>query len=273
MNKKEHKAVQDRLIVVRSRVKEIDTRFAEIKKTVETEKRKVNDTESQEFQNLTAEKDALLRERDILRLGIENFRNGALPEEKEENTRMAFAKLACSFRDKKPVPEEMRSLVSNGEIIIPETRALTDTTSIAPTVPITVAELMRPLNNGIVYDKLGLKIQTGLKGTFNYPSVTGIEATFEGENIEVSDQSITMDKLTGNPKRISMSVPVSNTAIDESNINLQALVIALFNAGMANLLNKWMLSKTIITKNVQAPAGPFVAAVSNPAVSVANGIS
>ncbi len=271
MNKKEHKAAQDRLIVVRNRVKEIDTRFAEIKKTVETEKRKMNDTESQEFQNLTTEKDALLRERDILRLGIENFRNGALPEEKEENTRMAFAKLACSFRDKKPVPEEMRSLVSNGEIIIPETRALTDTTSIAPTVPITVAELMMPLNNGIVYDKLGLKIQTGLKGTFNYPSVTGIEATFEGENIEVSDQSITMDKLTGNPKRISMSVPVSNTAIDESNINLQALVIALFNAGMANLLNKWMLSKTILTKNVQAPAGPFVAAVSNPAVSVAKG--
>ena len=54
MNKKEHKAAQDRLIVVRNRVKEIDTRFAEIKATVETEKRKMNDTESQEFQNLKA---------------------------------------------------------------------------------------------------------------------------------------------------------------------------------------------------------------------------
>lgn len=271
MNKKEFKAAQDRLIVVRNRVKEIDTRFAEIKATVETEKRKMNDTESQEFQNLTAEKDALLQERDILRLGIENFRNGALPEEKEENARMAFAKLVCSFRDKKPVPEEMRSLVSNGEIVIPETRALTDTTSIAPTVPITVAELMMPLNNGIVYDKLGLKIQTGLKGTFQYPSVTGVEATFEGENVEVSDQGITMDKLTGNPKRIAVSVPVSNTAIDESNVNLQALVIQLYNAAMANLLNKWMLSGTRLTKNTTAPKGPFVDAIANPAVSVAKG--
>ena len=162
-------------------------------------------------------------------------------------------------------------MFDNGEVIIPITRAVTDTTSIAPTVPITVAELMMPLDNGIVFDKLGLKIQTGLKGEFNYPSVTGVEATFEGENVEVSDQSITMDKLTGNPRRISMSVPVSNTAIDESNINLQALVVALFNAGMANLLNKWMLSKTVLTKTVIAPKGPFVDAIATPAVSVAKG--
>ena len=162
MNKKEFKAAQDRLIVVRNRVKEIDTRFAEIKATVETEKRKMNDSESQEFQNLTAEKDALLQERDILRLGIENFRNGALPEEKDENTRMAFAKLAYCVRNNLPVPEEMRSMLNNGEVIIPITRAVTDTTSIAPTVPITVGELMMPSDKGIVYDKLGLKIQTGL---------------------------------------------------------------------------------------------------------------
>ena len=271
MNKKEFKAAQDRLIVVRNRVKEIDTRFAEVKTTVETEKRKMDDKESEEFRNLTAEKDALLRERDILRIGIEATRSGSIPEEKEENLRMAFAKLAYCVRNKQPIPEEMRSMFDNGEVIIPITRAVTDTTSIAPTVPITVAELMMPLDNGIVFDKLGLKIQTGLKGEFNYPSVTGVEATFEGENVEVSDQSISMDKLTGNPRRISMSVPVSNTAIDESNINLQALVVALFNAGMANLLNKWMLSKTVIAKNVTAPKGPFVDAITTPAVSVAKG--
>ena len=271
MNKKEYKAAQDRSIVVRNRIKEIDTRFAEIKKGVETEKRKMDENESEEFRNLTEEKNALLQERDILRLGMEAFKSGNLPDEKEENLRMAFAKMAYCVRNKQPLPEEMRSMLVNGEIVIPETRAVTDTTNIAPTIPITVAELMMPLNNGIIYDKLGIKIQTGLKGEFQYPSVAGIEATFEGENVEVSDQSITMEKLTGNPKRISMSVPVSNTAIDESNINLQALVIQLFNAGMANLLNKWMLSKTVLTKNVAAPAGPFVAAVATPAVSVAKG--
>lgn len=269
MNKKEFKAAQDRLIVVRNRVKEIDTRFDEIKKSVETEKRKMDDKESDEFSNLSAEKDTLLRERDILRLGMENFRSGALPEEKEENTRMAFAKLAYCVRNNQPIPEEMRSMLNNGEVIIPITRAITDTTSVAPTVPITVGELMMPLDKGIVYDKLGLKIQTGLKGVFNYPSVTGIEATFEGENVEVSDQSITMDKLTGNPKNIAMSVPVSNTAIDETNVNLQALVVALFGTGMANLLNKWMLSGSVLTKNVAAPKGPFVDAITNPAVTVA----
>ena len=273
MNKKEYKAAQDRSIVVRNRIKEIDTRFAEIKKGVDTEKRKMNDSESEEFRNLTEEKNALLQERDILRLGMEAFKSGSLPEEKEENLRMAFAKLVYCVRNGQPVPEEMRSMIDKNEVVIPETRALTDTTSIAPTVPITVAELMLPLNNGIVYDKLGLKIQTGLKGTFNYPSVTGVEATFEDENVEVSDQGISMSKLTGNPKRIAVSVPVSNTAIDETNINLQALVIQLYNAAMANLLNKWMLSGTRLTKTTAAPKGPFVDAVAAPAVTVAKATS
>lgn len=274
MNKKEYREAQKRLVVVRNRTKEIDARLAEIESLIKKENRKMNDDESEEFRNLSEEKSALLNERDFLRLGCEQFRSGVLPEDKQEDLRYAFARLLTNVRNHQPISEEMRSMVnSQGEIVIPNTRALTDTSSISPVVPITVGELMLPLNNGIVYDKLGLKIQTGLKGTFNFPAVTGVEATFEDENVEVSDQSISMSKLTGNPKRIAISVPVSNTAIDESNVNLQSLVISLFNTAMANLLNKWMLSKTAMTKNVAAPNGPFVAAVAAPAVSVAKGVT
>lgn len=274
MNKKEYREAQKRLVVVRNRTKEIDARLAEIESLIKKENRKMNDDESEEFRNLSEEKSALLNERDFLRLGCEQFRSGVLPEDKQEDLRYAFARLLTNVRNHQPISEEMRSMVnSQGEIVIPNTRALTDTSSISPVVPITVGELMLPLNNGIVYDKLGLKIQTGLKGTFNFPAVTGVEATFEDENVEVSDQSISMSKLTGNPKRIAISVPVSNTAIDESNVNLQSLVISLFNTAMANLLNKWMLSKTAMTKNAAAPNGPFVAAVAAPAVSVAKGVT
>lgn len=274
MNKKEYREAQKRLVVVRNRTKEIDARLAEIESLIKKENRKMNDDESEEFRNLSEEKSALLNERDFLRLGCEQFRSGVLPEDKLEDLRYAFARLLTNVRNHQPISEEMRSMVnSQGEIVIPNTRALTDTSSISPVVPITVGELMLPLNNGIVYDKLGLKIQTGLKGTFNFPAVTGVEATFEDENVEVSDQSISMSKLTGNPKRIAISVPVSNTAIDESNVNLQSLVISLFNTAMANLLNKWMLSKTAMTKNVAAPNGPFVAAIAAPAVSVAKGVT
>lgn len=275
MNKKEFREAQKRLVVIRNRTKEIDTRISEVETLVKAEKRKLTDTEDEEFRGLSEEKKALLQERDILRLGCEQFRSGVLPEDKEENLRASFACLVYCVRNNRPIPDEMRSMVEDKDIIIPIIRASStvDTSSIAPVVPITVGELMMPLNNGIVYDKLGLKIQTGLRGTFNFPVVTGVEATFEDENVEVSDQSISMSKLTGNPKRIAISVPVSNTAIDESNVNLQALVISLFNAAMANILNKWMLSGTILTKSVSAPAGPFVAAIATPAVSVAKGVT
>ena len=234
MNKKEFREAQKRLVVIRNRTKEIDTRISEVETLVKAEKRKLTDTEDEEFRGLSEEKKALLQERDILRLGCEQFRSGVLPEDKEENLRASFACLVYCVRNNRPIPDEMRSMVEDKDIIIPIIRASStvDTSSIAPVVPITVGELMMPLNNGIVYDKLGLKIQTGLRGTFNFPVVTGVEATFEDENVEVSDQSISMSKLTGNPKRIAISVPVSNTAIDESNVNLQALVISLFNAAM-----------------------------------------
>ena len=275
MNKKEFREAQKRLVVIRNRTKEIDTRISEVETLVKAEKRKLTDTEDEEFRNLSDEKKALLQERDILRLGCEQFRSGVLPEDKEENLRASFARLVYCVCNNHPVPDEMRSMTDNKGIVIPITRSSStvDTSSIAPVIPITVGELMMPLNNGIVYDKLGLKIQTGLQGTFNFPKVTGVEATFEDENVEVSDQSINISKLNGNPKRITISTPVSNTAIDESNINLQEVVISLFNAGMANVLNKWMLSSTKIVKNVEAPAGPFVAAIAAPAVSVAKGVT
>ena len=163
MNKKEFREAQKRLVVVRDRVIEIDARFVELKSAVESEKRKMNEKESAEFANLVEEKRTLLQERDVLRIGIEGFKSGALPSEKEENLRADFARLVCLVRDRREIPEELRGMVDKNEIVIPLSRAgatITDTSSVAPVVPITVGDLLMPLNNGIVYNKLGLKIQT-----------------------------------------------------------------------------------------------------------------
>ena len=187
MNRREANEAKKRLVVIRSREQEINTRLDEMKSTIEQEKRKMNDVETSEFTSLSEEKSALLQERDILRLGIENFRSGNLPTEKEVNNREAFCQLIVSVRNRNGIPEELRSMVNeSNEIVIPLQRELTDTTSIAPVIPITVGELMMPLNKGIIYDKVGLKIQTGLKGTFYFPKISGVEATFEDENVEVS---------------------------------------------------------------------------------------
>jgi HK97 family phage major capsid protein len=267
MTKKEIRAAKKRLMEIRGRKSEIQARLAEMKATLTAEKRQMTEAENGEFSTLSDELAEITRESENIRIDI--LESQATPEqhENEVNNRAAFAQLVCAVSRRSAVPEEMRGMIDKGDIVIPISRALTDTTSVAPVVPITVEELMKPLNNGIIFDKVGLKIQTGLKGQFNFPSVTGVEATFEDENVEVSDQAISMTKLSGNPKRIAISVPVSNTAIDESNINLQALVIELFNDAMSNILNKWMFSKTKLASASQP--GCFVAALAAPAVSVA----
>ena len=55
MNKKEFREAQKRLVVIRDHEKEINARFSIIKSAIEKEKRKMNDTEAEEFRNLSEE--------------------------------------------------------------------------------------------------------------------------------------------------------------------------------------------------------------------------
>jgi hypothetical protein len=67
--------------------------------------------------------------------------------------------------------------------------------------------------------------------------------------------------LTPTPKRCSLSVPVSNDAIDETNFALRDIVLVQITMALQRLLNKWMFSPTKITS--KASEGVFVKATPN----------
>lgn len=233
---------------MRDRITEINLRFEEMARAVETEKRSLTDAEKEE-------RAALVQEKEILQLRLERSEhNPASPQELSRER--AFAQAIASMQGKCEMPEECRSLVSGTDMAIPINRDIQNTTSAQAVIPLTIGDIIQPLEKGLILDKVGLKMQYGMVGAWQYPIVAGVEATIEDENAEVNDTKIDISKINPTPRRVTIAIPVSNRAIDQSNGTLLEIVRTQLPMAVSRLLNKWMFSPTKIT--TKASEGCFV---------------
>ncbi|MCP3893900.1 MAG: phage major capsid protein [Bacteroides sp.] len=257
MNKKEIKQA-------RVRIAEINTRMGEMADLLESEKRGLTVDEK-------AEKDALVQEKEILQLRMERALGGYQPTEQEVTNERAFAEAVSAAYNKRSVPEEYRSFMDGNAIDVPVTRAasIQDSSTVTPLIPMTIGEIIQPLEKGLILSLVGCKMQYGLIGDWALPVVAGIEATIMDENAEVADSKIDITKLSPSPKRVTLAIPVSNRAIDQSNNALLEIVRTQLTLGLTRLLNKWMFQPTKIV--AKASDGCFVSAATAPAVATAAG--
>lgn len=257
MNKKEIKKS-------RARIAEINTRLGEMADMLETQKRSLTTDE-------ISEKDALIQEKEILQLRMERAIAGVQVPEQEMKAEAVFAGAVASFVHNRSLPEGCEGVMNGNTIEVPLTRADTiqDSSTVTPLIPLTIGEIIQPLEKGLILDKVGCKMQYGLVGDWVLPVVAGIEATIEDENAEVADTKIDITKIKPSPKRVSLAIPVSNRAIDQSNNALLEIVRTQMVMGLQRLLNKWMFQTTKIT--TKASDGCYVAAATTPAVFTAAG--
>lgn len=239
---------------MRDRVFEIDARFRELADALETEKRSMTDEEKEE-------RSALVQEKEILTLRLNQ--DGQPRTQQELSNERAFAQTIAALHNRGEVPEECRSLIVDGMgLDIPASRAIQDTASAEPLIPLTIGDIIEPLEKGLILNKVGLKMQYGMVGAWQFPIVAGIEATIEDENAEVNDTKIDISKISPSPKRVTLAIPVSNRAIDQSNNALLSIVRTQMSMGLARLLNKWMFSRIKITP--KASDGCFVNPTTKP---------
>lgn len=158
--------------------------------------------------------------------------------------------------------EDYSGVVTENGIKVVERAAgvITDTAGVADMVPVTMGEILEPTEKGLIIDKLGIKMQSGLIGDLIFPTLAAIEASIQGENAEVGDTKLDIGKIKASPKRASISVPVSKRAINQTNYSLQNVVLKQVSLGVARLLNKWMFSGTALAG---ASNGVFVKAAPN----------
>lgn len=233
----------------RARIAEINTRLGEMADALEAEKRSLT-TDEQE------ERNALVQEKEILQLRMERALSGIEPTEREASNGRVFAEAVHALVKKRTLPEGSEAFVVDGEIRIPATRAVTDSAAVEPLIPLTIGEIVPPLEKGLILSLVGCHMQYGIMGDFVLPVVAGVEATIEEENAEVADTAVDISKLRPTPKRVSLAIPVSNRAIDQSNEALLEIVRTQLVMGLTRLLNRWMFAPQRITG--KASDGCFV---------------
>lgn len=234
-----------------NRIMEIDVRFNEMADILTAEKRNSTQLEKDERRALEAEKE-------ILELKLNQ--SPQKRNQQEVSNERAFAQIVSAISSNGEIPEDCRSLIVREEgkvgIEIPITRDIQDTASAEPLIPLTIADIIPPLEKGLILGKLGMKLQYGMTGAWQFPIVAGVEATWEGENIEINDTVIDLSKISPKPQRLAIAIPVSNRAIDQSNNLLLDIVKSQIPMSVARALNKVMFSLTKVASTT--PEGCFV---------------
>lgn len=220
----------------------------------EAEKRALDADGKERFEKLKTEKELL--EMKVERRALEDVNAGLVSDR-----RALFSQAVYDVVNHRSLEDYSGVVTENGiKVVERAADVITDTAGVADMVPVTIGEIIEPLEQGLLIEKLGIKMQSGLIGDLIFPTLAAIEASIQGENAEVGDTKLDIGKIKASPKRASISVPVSKRAINQTNYSLQNVVLKQVSLGVARLLNKWMFSGTALAG---ASNGVFVKAAPN----------
>lgn len=220
-----------------------------------SEGRSLTDDEQTKFNDLLSRKNQLTIDEALRSLEAEKANLGV-------NKRAMFAKAiydVCNhrslseygdFADAKGLNFAMRA----------ETPVVNDTTTAASMIPVTIGDVIKPLEKGLIIHKLGLKMQYGLIGELVFPTLGAFEATIEGENTKLNATKLDIGNLKAKPWRVGVSVPISNDSIDQTNDSLFDITVEQLSLAVSRLLNKVMFSSVKIG---EASNGVFVKETAN----------
>lgn len=218
-------------------------RITEIADACEKEQRERNEKEENEYK-------MLMRENQLLQMKMqaataEHLREN--PNAAEDAIRIIRENAAAGQRTEIMMMRDIMTVqdVRNGSI-----------------VPLNIQEILKPLQEGFILDKLGLPMPTGLVGDFVWPMFEMVEAEIAGEGAALTDTKIPFNKMTASPERIGIAIPVSNQSLNQSNGLLEMIVREIMPLAIQQLLNKIVCGVNKVN-NATNLVGPFVALKDN----------
>jgi hypothetical protein len=122
-------------------------------------------------------------------------------------------------------------------------------------IRLTIHDLIPPLHEGLGLPE-GLNIVTGVEGNEIWPvSVNDVEMEEVGEIEALSDQVLEFANITPAVRRIGLTVPISNMAIDNAAFDLMSFVQSKFTIAMREYWAKKIYSRAEWTGNKGAFSG------------------
>ena len=120
-------------------------------------------------------------------------------------------------------------------------------------INLTIHEMIPTLHEGLDLPA-SLRIVTGVTGNEVWPvSINDVEMEEVGEVVALTDQTLDFANIQPVPRRVGLTVPVSNMAIDNAAFDLMAFVQAKFTLALRIYLAKKMYSQA----NWSGNKGPF----------------
>lgn len=258
MEKKDYKNAIARRSEIRSEMRELQGKLAK-------ENRAMSDDERKHFDTLRAEDDQL--QIDCTQYEIERSTERAKRMEKrnaEVSGEVNFTRFLRSVAAGKPIPSDLQALRNaEGKIVIPFNRAeeqlraesIQQAGSVTSITPIYIQDYIRELEPATVIGQLGCRIQSGIQGQWNFPTVKGVEPKWYGENEAVTGDVYEFGVKTIGAHRLPVRVDISNRAINQTGGAVRSIVLETMRNKHALALNKAFVSNTAITN---APTGPFL---------------
>lgn len=216
------------------------TRIGAIADLCEKENRERNDAENTEYMNLT-------RENQLLQMQMQASRADSIVAEPQ-----GMNELQQTIRENAMAGRKT-------EIQLRDAITTTKTTA-GGLQPLYVQEIVKPLMEGLIYNKVGLPFLTGLSGDYVWPLYDLAEASVLGEGVALSDASINLHKVTPSPQRIGIAVPVSNQAINRTEGAVETVVRDVLPKAVQKLINKIIFGNTYGSSST---SGVLVAALTS----------
>lgn len=218
-------------------------RISAIADLCEQEKRERNDAENAEYE-------ALVRDNELLRMRMQ-----AEATQAQQNPNL----IADA---NKLVRENMEAGRQTQIVFMRDLMLVSDATS-GGIIPLKIQDILDPLVEGLILDKVGLPMPTGLAGDYVWPTYEAVEAQIQGEGVALTDTKIKLSKLTASPQRIGVAIPVTRQTIIQTEGIIETIVKKVMPQSVAMLLNKILFSTTKATAATTL-VGPFVAKATKP---------
>jgi len=217
-------------------------RINEIADVCEKEQRERNEAENKEYE-------ALVRENQMLQMKLQ-----------AANTPLVEVKI-------NPDKELRETLYAGKTAKVVLQRDIQTTAALEGTgiIPIQEQEMLKPLREGLIYDKVGLTIRTGLTGTLRWPKHTKAVATFADEAMALADSKIDFSKLETKPYRLGIAIPLTKEELDQSEGIVEGVVREEMPQAIADCINAVLFTTEANGEDGTAKkvVGPFVAAAAN----------
>lgn len=224
-------------------------RITEMADTCEKEQRERTEAETKEYETL-------MRENQLLSMKMQ----AATAEHLRENPDA-----------REDAIKIIRENATNGKktelVFVRDLMMVSDITSGA-IVPLNIQDILKPLTEGFILDKVGLPMPTGLAGDYVWPMYEMVEAQIAGEGVALSDTKIPFSKMQAAPERVGIAIPVTNQTLNQSVGILETIVREIMPLSIRLLLNKILFSTEKVNSATNL-VGPFVGLV-NSAVALSS---